>query len=149
MLTHIGVNNIRVRGAKIGYANTLSPGTNSCKNQERSHFEQRSAYQAKTLCNLYGWLEQQQGALHSFFRIQPTEQKSVWHWNKVERNYIQKSRTKIKSIPLLQPEHGFCLKNGSERDKTQDWYPNEKLVVIPVCLNGRCCSLGCAGIVLY
>ena len=28
--------------------------------------EQRRPYQAKTLCNLYRWLEEQQGALHSF-----------------------------------------------------------------------------------
>ena len=32
LLTHIQVNNIRVRGTKIGYANTLSSGRNSCKN---------------------------------------------------------------------------------------------------------------------
>ena len=54
-----------------------------------------------------------------------------------------------KSIPLLQPEHGFYQKNGSECGQIQDWYPNEKMVVVPVCLNGRCCSSGCVGIVLY
>ena len=57
------------------------------------------------------------------------------------------SRATTKPIPLLQPEHGFCQKNGSECGKTQDWYPNEKMVAVPVCLNSRCCSLGCAGIV--
>ena len=67
LLTHIGVNNIRVRGTKISYANTLSSVTNSCKKWECSHFEQRNAYQSKMLCNLYGWLEQQQGTLHSLF----------------------------------------------------------------------------------
>ena len=30
----------------------------------------------------------------------------------------------------------------------QDWYPNEKMVVVPVCLNGGCCSSGCMGIVV-
>ena len=30
------------------------------------------------------------------------------------------SRATTKSIPLLQPEHGFCLKNESERGQTQD-----------------------------
>ena len=40
--------------------------------QDRDHFEQRGAHQAKTLCNLCRWLEQQQGALHSFFWILPT-----------------------------------------------------------------------------
>ena len=59
------------------------------------------------------------------------------------------SKTTTKSIPLLQPEQGFSQQNGSERDQVQDWYPNEKMVVVPVCLNGRCCSSGCVGIVLY
>ena len=54
-----------------------------------------------------------------------------------------------KSIPLLQPEHGFCQKNGSERGQTQDWHMNEKMVVVPACLKGRCCSSGCMGIVLH
>ena len=59
------------------------------------------------------------------------------------------SRATTKSISQLQPKHGFCQKNISEREQTQDWYPNEKLVVVPVCLNCRCCSSGCLGIVLH
>ena len=59
------------------------------------------------------------------------------------------SRTTTKLIPLLQPEHGFCQQNGPESGQVQDWYPNEKMVVVPVCLNGRCCSSGCASIVSY
>ena len=47
---------------KIGYANTLSS-----QKKERSHLKQRSTHQEKTLCKLYGWLERQQGALHSLF----------------------------------------------------------------------------------
>ena len=57
------------------------------------------------------------------------------------------STTTVKSIPLLQPEHGFCQQNGLECGQVQDWYPNEKMVVVPVCLNGRCCSSGCMCIV--
>ena len=52
---------------KIGYANTLPSGANSCKRKKRGHFEQRSARRATALCNLCGCLERQQGALHSFF----------------------------------------------------------------------------------
>ena len=53
------------------------------------------------------------------------------------------SRT-TKSIPLLQPEHGFCHQNRPERGQVQDWYPNEKReMVVSVCLNGRCCSSMC------
>ena len=58
-------------------------------------------------------------------------------------------RATTKSIPLLQPEHEFFQKNGPERGQTQDWYPNETIVVVPVSFNGRCCSSGCVGIVLY
>ena len=64
-------------------------------------------------------------------------------WNKV---YL---RTITKSILLLQPEHGFCQQNGPECGQAQDCYPNEKMVVVLVCLNGRCCSSGLVGIVLY
>ena len=42
-------------------------GDKQLQKKERGHFEQRSAHQSKTLCNLCGWLERQQGALQSFF----------------------------------------------------------------------------------
>ena len=100
----------------------------------------------KKQCNLCGWLERQQCGLHSFFWILSTlEICSVLEqsWKKVY------SRTTTKSIPLLQPEHGFCPQNGPESDQVHDWYPNEKMLVVPVCLNDRCCFSGCASIVLY
>ena len=30
---------------------------------------------------------------------------------------------------------GFFRQNGPERFQAQDWYPNEKMVVVHVCLN--------------
>ena len=68
-------------------------------------------------------------------------------WSNVDRKYIKKQQTK--SISLLQPEHGFCQQNGPECGQVQDWYPNEEMVVVSICLNGRCCSSGCVGIVSY
>ena len=59
------------------------------------------------------------------------------------------SRTTTRSLPLSQPEYGFCQQNGQERGQLQDWYPDEKMKVFPVFLNGRCCSSGCVGIVSY
>ena len=38
-------------------------------------------------------------------------------------------------MPMLQPEHGFCQQNGPENGQVEDWYSNEKMVVLPVCLN--------------
>ena len=43
---------------------------------------------------------------------------------------------------MLPPEHGFYQQNRPENGKVQYWCPNEKMLVIPVCLNGRCYSLG-------
>ena len=61
---------------------------------------------------------------------------------------IFKSNSKINSTVTTRT-YGFCQKNGSERGQTQDWYMNEKMVVLPACLKGRCCSSGCMGIVLH
>ena len=44
------------------------------------------------------------------------------------------SRRTTKLISLLQPEQGFFRKDGPECFEGQDWYPNEKMVVFPVCL---------------
>ena len=40
-----------------------------------------------------------------------------------------------KSIPMLKPEHEFCQQNGPEPVQLQEWYPDEIMVVVPVCLN--------------
>ena len=54
-----------------------------------------------------------------------------------------------KSVPLLQPEHGFFRKNGPKHGPVQDRYPIENMLVVPVCLNGRCYSSECADVLLY
>ena len=54
----------------------------------------------------------------------------VWRLNKVGRK--QNSMTTTKSIPLLQPEHVFCQHNRLGNRQAQDWYPNEKMVVVPI-----------------
>ena len=59
------------------------------------------------------------------------------------------SRSTTKSIPLLQPEHGFCQQNGPNCGQVQDWFPNEKMVMALVCLIGRCYSSGNVGTVSY
>ena len=32
----------------------------------------------------------------------------------------------------------FFQQNGPERGQVQDWYSNENIVVVPICLNDRC-----------
>ena len=39
------------------------------------------------------------------------------------------------TIPLLQAEHGFCQQNGPEGGQLQDWYPDDKMMVVPGCLS--------------
>ena len=53
------------------------------------------------------------------------------------RKKVYSKKTAKSIIPLLQPQHGFCQQNGPERDEVQDWYRNEKMVVVLDCLNGR------------
>ena len=71
-----------------------------------------------------------------------------------ERRWIATSQQSCNDIImsvglLLQPEYGFCQQNGSELGQEQNWFLKEKIVVVPVCLNGRCCFSGCVGNVLY
>ena len=124
---------------KLVYANALSLGKNSCKKRKVATLN--SAHQAKKQWNFdSGWLERQQCDLHSFFWILWT--KRFWSIN--EKIY---SRTTTKSVPLLQTKLGFCQQIGPERG--QLLHPNEKMEVVPLCLNGRCCYSGCVGIVSY
>ena len=62
-------------------------------------------------------------------------------WKKVH------SRIRTRSVPMLQPGHEFCQQYGPECGQLQDWYPDEKMVVAPISLNGICCSSGCMGVV--
>ena len=39
----------------------------------------------------------------------------IWFWIKVEKKIY--SRTTTKSVPLLQPEYGFCQQNEQQRGK--------------------------------
>ena len=68
-LSNIRVNKTRARG--VLNKNRLLKYTiireKQLQKQDRGHFEQRGAHQAKALLNLCRWLERQQGALHSFF----------------------------------------------------------------------------------
>ena len=41
-----------------------------------------------------------------------------------------------------------CFVNRMNQNVAKCWYPNEKTVVVPVCLNGKCCFSGYVGIVL-
>ena len=63
-------------------------------------------------------------------------------WNKLF------STTTAKLIQLLRPEP-YDQKNGLKGSQIQQWYLNEKMVVVPVCLNRWCCFSECAHAVSY
>ena len=122
LLTHL-------EATEMYYANSLLLEETAAK--KRNVTTMNSAHQAKQQCNFdSNWLELQQ----------VTKRQS---WKKVY------SRATTKSTPQVQPEHWFCQMNGPERGQVQNWYPNEKMVVVPVCLNGRSCSLLCMVIISY
>ena len=116
---------------KIGYANTLSWGTNSCKKKRNvailnsaAHIKQKRCVTCVVCWNNCIALYAASPNLSNLTEIFSGLEQS---WKKVY------STATTKSIPLLQP----------------DWYPNERMVVVPISFNGRCCSLECVGIVLY
>ena len=52
--------------------------------------------------------------------------------NKVEGKYIQEQQ--LTQFHCYNLNRVFFPKDGPERFQVQDWYPNEKMVVVPVCL---------------
>ena len=99
-------------------------GDKQLKKKERGRFEQSSTNQAKTKDSRAFYVAASKSCEpdRNLFSVRI----------KLKKVY---SRASTKSISLLQPKHGFCQKNISERDQTQDWYPN--------------CSSGCLGIALH
>ena len=101
---------------------------NSCKENKCGALN--SAYQVNKSCNFNsGWLKW----------CHVTEEKfkdSIFN-NSVQINFTATTRTCV------------FLQQGPESWKVQDWHPNQKMMVVSVCLNGKWCSSECMGIVLY
>ena len=132
-----------VCSVKIDYANTISLGTNSCKKRNVATFN--STQQAKKQCNFdSGWLERHQCGYIAFSEsCEP--RRFVRYWNKVERKYIQEQQ--LNQFLCYNQNMGFV--NRMEQNVAKNWYTNAKMVVVSVCLDGRCCSSGCVDIVSY
>ena len=65
-------------------------------------------------------------------------------WNKIERKHVQEQPNQFH---FYNQNMGFV--NRMDQNVAKYWYRNEKMVVVPVCLNGRCCYSGCVVIVSY
>ena len=57
---------------------------------------------------------------------------------KLKKTY---SKTTANQIHCYNQNIGFV--NRMDQNVAKYWHPNKKLVVVPVCLNGRCCYTGC------
>ena len=108
-------------------------GDKQLQKKECDHFEQRSTHQAKALCNLCGWLEWQQGALRSFFRVLPTK-----IWSALEQSwkkYIQEQQSN--QFQSYNQSMGFAKRMDQNtakhrigtRMKKWWWYPFVFLMV--------------------
>ena len=121
-----------VCSTKICYTNALSLGTKSCKKRKLATLNK--AHSVKKQCNFDSrWLERQQFGLKSLLGVGTKLKESIFKSNN-QINCIATTRTWDLSTELT---------------RTWPWYSNEKMVVDPICLNGRCCSSGCMSIALY
>ena len=128
-----------VSSTKTGYANTPPSGINSCNKKERANLKSAAHIKKKRCVTCRLGYNDSWAPYIAFSEICQPNRNLFGTGTKLKES-IRRLTTKL--IPMLQPEHGFCQKNGSDHSQLQEWYPNKKIVVVPVCLNGRCCSSG-------
>ena len=135
----------RVCSTKINYANTLSLLTNICK--KRNVTTLNSAPLIKQKCCLacvagkndkrvlYVASSESGQPNRNLFDVGTKLKKSIFKSNN-QINFAVTTRSWVLSKEWIRtwPNTGLVL--------------NKTMVVVPVCLNGRCCSLGCVDIVL-
>ena len=152
MLTHLGVNNIQA--TTVLYKNRLCKCTiigekqlqkKKTKKRNGNQAALKSAHQAKKQCNF----DKNETIAVRFTQLllNFVNLRNLLSVRTKWKNAYSRARTK--SIPLFQPKHGFRQQNGPKPGQVHDQYPSEKEVVAHVCLNGRCCSSRCAGIVSH
>ena len=119
---------------KISYANALSLGTNICKKKGTwslwtSYIKQASS--VGVTLTVVGWNNSSAICIASSESCEP--KRFVRCRNKVEI-YIQEQQPN--QLHCYKQNMGFV--NRMDQHVTKYWYPNEKIVVFPACLNGVC-----------
>ena len=66
-------------------------------------------------------------------------------WKKIEKKNVQEQQPN--RFHCYNQNMGFV--NRMDQYVPKYWYPNEKMVVVSVCLNRRCFYSWCVGIVSY
>ena len=119
-------------------------GTNKLQKKERGHFEQHtSSKKSRVTLTVIGYNGSSVIYIASSESCEP--KRFVWCWKKVEKQYTQEQQPN--QFHCYNQNMGFVKR--MDQNETKYWYPNEKIVVDPVCLNGRCCYSGCMGIASY
>ena len=130
---------------KIVYANILSSEINTCKKRNVATLNSAAHDQQKCCVTcVAGQNDSRALSIASSVSCQPN--RNLFDVGANLKESIFKSNNQINSTVTTRT--WVLTKNGSERGQTQDRYPNKKIMVVPVCLNCRCCSSVCAGIVL-
>ena len=112
----------------------------------RAHIKQKKAVQ------LWQWFVSMTTGRCTLFLLSFLNLRNLFCvWIKLKKN-IFKNNNQTNSTVTTRT--GFFRKAERECFQVQDWYPNEKMVVVPVCLNVRCfdvkcCSSECTGVVSY
>ena len=111
--------------------------------KERGHFEQCTS--SKKQCNFDSG-QNNSSAIYIASSESFEPKRFVQCWN----NYEKK-----KKVQEQQRNHFHCYNqnmgfvNRVDQNVANYWYPNEKMVMVSVCLNGRYFYSGCVGIALY
>ena len=135
----------QVCSIKTGYVNVLSWGQTATK--ERNVTTLNSGHQAKeSSANLIVVVWNCNKAC-TLFILNLLNLRDLFGVSTKLKEIIFKNNHQMNST--VTTEHGFFRQNGLERCEVQVWYPNEKNLVVPVCLTGRCCSSECVGVVSY
>ena len=138
----------QVFSRKVSYANALSLGTNSCKKKKRifsANIDQRtSSKKAMLLSQLL--VRTISGQLTKLY-LNLVNLSDLFGVGRKLKESVFKNNNQINSTVTTK---SWVLSTEWTRTWPKKYKKcDKKMVVVPICLNSRCCSLECMKIVLY
>ena len=146
--THAGVNNIRATSLlnKIGLSKCTIIGDNQLQKKKKQKWQLGTAHikqKSGVTLTVVGQNDSSVIYIASYKSCEP--KRSVQCWNKIEKKNIQEKQPN----QLHDYNQNTVFVNRMDHNVTKHQYSNEKMVVVPVGLNGRCSYSRCLGIALY
>ena len=129
---------------KIGYANTLSVGTNSCKKRNMTTLNS-AAHIKQKCCVACAVGKNDKRVLHIASQSCQPNRNSFGVGTKLKESVFQ-INNQINSTVTTRT--WVLSKEWIRTWPKTELVSNETMVVVTICFNGRCCSSGCVGIVL-